>query len=171
MGHADPPDSFAESRCFIYNWFYSHLLHACFEEAQGFWLKKDLQLSNTIFISDALQQHLHLNLKLHFAWCFQQQLADKCLHDSEVWGLQIKAAPFSWAEVGNSPNLPVPTLMLKGDALRSVAARSWRPQYSFYVPISIAAKSLFSSMSVICSKFMIALCLEGTLSILPSAAF
>lgn len=120
MGHADPPDSFAESRCFIYNWFYSHLLHACFEEAQGFWLKKDLQLSNTIFISDALQQHLHLNLKLHFAWCFQQQLADKCLHDSEVWGLQVKAAPFSWAEVGNSPQLPVPTLMLKGYALRSV---------------------------------------------------
>lgn len=120
MGHADPPDSFAESRCFIYNWFYSHLLHACFEEAQGFWLKKDLQLSNKIFISDALQQHLHLNLKLHFAWCFQQQLADKCLHDSEVWGLQVKAAPFSWAEVGNSPRLPVPTLMLKGDVLRSV---------------------------------------------------
>lgn len=108
MGHADLPGSFAESRCFIYALCYSHLLHASFEEGQVFWLKKDLQLLNTMFISDTLQQCLHLKLPL----CFVCSGATDWKVFTRCRGLgavsQSSTVFMRWGREGQSPLLPAP---------------------------------------------------------------
>lgn len=175
MGHADLPDSFAKNRCFIYALCYSHLLHASFEEAQGFWLKKDLQLLNTMFISDTLKQCSHLNLKLPL--CFV------CSGATDWQVFTRYRRQHSFRELMQGRAIPAPPcsswMMLKGDHFKvsslmsyREAARFWRPQPSLYLSIATTSKKpdVFS-VKVRCYKVMITARLEGTLSILPSDEF
>lgn len=103
MGHADLPDSFAENRCFIYALCYSHLLHASFEEAQGFWLKRTFNFW-TLCLFQILSSSVHIWIwSCHFALSVQEQLTDKCLRDAEGSTVFV-----SWCREGQSLLLPAP---------------------------------------------------------------